>query len=353
MEKEDVSDKQTQRLVEKFFKRGLEMLEERYLLDDEEIQNPIHDEASFESYLGRLDSYKESLRLNLAAGNYGHVEWFVDVYLKEKGIIGVRKDSYSYRRLSREFMKAKLKAVSHEEKYLLEGSPSILDADPNGQSPCDTRQVSRLEQGTLISEAILRYMGENKINWGDKTEREVHASLHLFVEVVGDLPIQGIDRRRVGEFKQVLMKLPPNRKKAPKYRDRSFSQILKMDIEKTIAPKTVGKHLSWVRGLFDYACKNGIYTGLNPATDMQPKKTRRPHERSAPFTDAELEEVLRSEEYVEDKHRHPYQFWTPIIALFNPYLSMQIRALGVFRQIAQFDLSDHFLRKAVIKYILH
>ena len=83
------------------------------------------------------------------------------------------------------------------------------------------------------------------------------ASLHLFVEVVGDVPIQLIDRRKVGEFKQVLMKLPPNRKKDPRYRNKSLSQVIKMDVDKTIACKTVSKHLSWVRALFDYT-----YTSL-------------------------------------------------------------------------------------------
>ena len=40
-------------------------------------------------------------------------------------------------------------------------------------------------------------------------------------------------------------------------------------------------------------------------------------ENRAPFTKEDLEKLLRSNEYVNDKYRKSYQFWIPIIALFT------------------------------------
>jgi hypothetical protein len=65
--------------------------------------------------------------------------------------------------------------------------------------------------------------------------------------------------------------------------------------------------LSRVGTLFEYANRNGLYEAVNPATGMNPKERRSAHEKRAPFAQEELIKLFHSEEYLEDKHKQPFQ----------------------------------------------
>ena len=96
------------------------------------------------------------------------------------------------------------------------------------------------EGGYLLSEVVKKYVAENeKANWTEKSKLENESSLNLFLEVMGDVPVNSISRRRISEFKATLQKLPPNRNKVKKYRDKSFQQLLAMDIKKTLSVRTI------------------------------------------------------------------------------------------------------------------
>ena len=96
------------------------------------------------------------------------------------------------------------------------------------------------EGGYLLSEVVKKYVAENKkANWTEKSKLENESSLNLFLEVMGDVPVNSISRRRISEFKATLQKLPPNRNKVKKYRDKSIQQLLAMDIKKTLSVRTI------------------------------------------------------------------------------------------------------------------
>ena len=96
------------------------------------------------------------------------------------------------------------------------------------------------EGGYLLSEVVKKYVAENeKANWTEKSKLENESSLNLFLEVMGDVPVNSISRRRISEFKATLQKLPPNRNKVKKCRDKSIQQLLAMDIKKTLSVRTI------------------------------------------------------------------------------------------------------------------
>jgi integrase len=134
---------------------------------------------------------------------------------------------------------------------------------------------------------------------------------------MSNVAIKTLNRRQIREFKAVLQKLPPNRKKVKKFRDKSIQQLLAMDIDKTLSVRTINKILTRVGSLFKYAIQEGFFEGPNPATDMNLPLGKLEDENRAPFTKEDLEKLLLSKEYVNDKHRQSYQFWIPIIALFT------------------------------------
>jgi len=119
--------------------------------------------------------------------------------------------------------------------------------------------------------------------------------------------------------------------KRPIYRDKTISELLAMDIDKVLAPRTVNKHLGRVGTFFKYAKVNGYFVGENPATDMNIPLDPDADDKRAPYSIKDLTNIFNAEGYVRDSFNGSYMFWTPIIAVFHGMRQSEI---------AQLHLSD-------------
>jgi integrase len=322
----DLSDEEVQELVHQYLKGYVEGLESRY-----EEDPPFLDERDFYSYIDMLDDIRDDIIGYLGIGDYSTVEENVADLLGKNGVDGIEKGSPAYIKLCRGVLRAQLKGIELEKKHMSGDFSGTLEPSFTGLLPSSPFKANEEEEGERISEVIDRYVSEAEVKWKDKTKHENLSILKLFVKVVGDIPIQTVTRRKVAEFKETLQKLPPNINKNPNYRRKSISEIIQMEVPKKIAGTTVSKYLTRIGGLFDYARKNGLYDGENPATGMNPPKDKRAHEARAPFAKDDLIKLFHSEDYVEDKHKESYQFWMPILALFTGARQ---------NELAQLHLSD-------------
>lgn len=268
----------------------------------------------------------EPLKRSLATSDYTGVTSVVKDSLT-KGGYEIDEESFEFKKLCRELIKNSIKWAEIETKR----NVGDYSDDKYIGSPIALKETTKDSDSKLLSKVIGKYVLETKVNWKDKTESTHMATLNLFKEIVGDVPIQSITRKKVGEFKDVLKKLPPNMRKVKKYRYKTIPQILKMDVEKTLATLTINNNLQRVCSMFEYACINGLYDGLNPASKMQLPMDKSSGDHRAPFTIDELNKLFRSEQYLDDTFEHPFQFWTPIIALFQGMRQ---------NEIAQLYLSD-------------
>jgi integrase len=258
------------------------------------------------------------------------LEKSTDELLEKNGISHTSKSTTEYRKLCVEIHKAEIKLLPLEKRHM-QGDfsykqqlpaifPGVFKSPPEKitQTTISGAQNTDEKEAYLLSEVTKNYVAENeKANWTEKSKQENEASLNLFMEVMGNVPIKTLNRRRISEFKAVLQKLPPNRNKVKKYRDKSIQQLLQMDVQKTLSVRTINKILTRVGSLFKYAIQEGFIEGQNPATDMNLPMGKFEDENRAPFTKVELEKLLLSNHYVNDKHQKSYQFWIPIIALFT------------------------------------
>ena len=325
----DLSDERIQDLVQQYLKKYLEGLESRYYRGD--LNSAIQDRGDFYQYLGDLDLIKDDIIVYLGTGDYETVERSVAMLLEENGIEGVEKDSGAYVKICRGLLRAQLQGIEIEKKQLSSGYVEGQESSLTERPPSGIQPLHGGEKGLLISEVVDRFADEAKTNWRDKTKDENLAILNFFLRVVGDVPIQSVTRKTVGEFKQTLRKLPPNINKNPKYRKKTIPDIIKLDTPRKMSDTTISKYLVRVGAMFDYARKNGLYVGENPATGMNPKSDKRDHEARAPFTQEELIKLFRSDQYLEDGLKEPYQFWMPILALFTG---------ARLNELAQLHLSD-------------
>jgi integrase len=337
---EKLPDNRIQEIVQKYLKSYIDDIEER-MYSDELLPFEI-DYQSFYQYINTLDETKQDIIVDLGIRDYRTVERIVDDLFKENGIENIDKSSVSYQKLCRGILKAQLMGIDIEKNQMLGDYSDNINID----SPISLQQTTKNSDSKLLSEVIGKYVSESKVKWKEKTESTHLATLRLFREIIGDVPIQSITRKRVGEFKDVLKKLPPNIRKVKKYRDKTIPQILKMDVKKKLATQTVNHHLQRVCSMFEYACINGLYDGLNPASKMQLPMDKSSGHSRASFTLDELNKLFRSEKYLDDTFEYPFQFWTPVIALFHGMRQNEIAQLYLsdIKQLEDgvwvFDLND-------------
>jgi integrase len=321
-------DDQIQKLVHRYIKTSIKDWDKSFYeeFDLEVNPAPFDDARTLKSYIDSLDDIRQDLIVNLNLGNFSMLEKSIDTLLEKNGINHTSKGSIEYRKLCVEIHKAAIQLLPLEKRHMQgdfsykEELPAIFP-DVFKKPPEQIIQTIQSgarnvveEDASLLSEVIQNYVAENeKANWTEKTKQENESSLRLFLEVMSNVAIKTLNRRQISEFKAVLQKLPPNRKKVKKFRDKSIQQLLAMDIDKTLSVRTINKILTRVGSLFKYAIQEGFFEGPNPATDMNLPLGKLEDENRAPFTKEDLEKLLLS----NDKHRQSYQFWIPIIALFT------------------------------------
>ena len=169
-----------------------------------------------------------------------------------------------------------------------------------------------------ISEVIEKYCLESRVHWRPKTEFENRFILDLIVDALGDKQIGSLTLEDMRQYKEVVLSLPKNRSKMPKYRDKSVAELLTMDIpqEDRLGGRNALKYLSRGKTFFNWARLNGFMTTeigsvLTYKLPEREKKTR------TPFSQRELRSLIKSEEYLKGLHKHPHHFWLPLLGMFT------------------------------------
>ncbi len=163
----------------------------------------------------------------------------------------------------------------------------------------------------------------------DKTLRGYKSHLDTFLEILGDVPVHQITRKRAREAVAILKQLPPNRNKLPAYRDLSIASIIELQPSKTLSNTTVKLHIERVSALFEFGKKEQMCS-FNPFESLKPKKQRRPDEERKIFNDADLR-ALFFPENKRTKPGYPSRLWIPLISVYS---GMRLE------EIAQLDSSD-------------
>ncbi|GAB4265774.1 MAG: hypothetical protein Kow0065_16560 [Methylomicrobium sp.] len=188
------------------------------------------------------------------------------------------------------------------------------------QSPAPN-QTAR--QDHLYSKVSKLYLedGQASNRWRPKSFVQVEASLNLFQEFVGDISIAQIDKAIVRDFKSQFLKLPSNRKKKAAYRDKSFHQLVEMDIpeQDRIDVKTVRSNMMRIGAFFSWAKDHG-FIDQNPFERLAPQKKRvKASSMRDIFEHNDLKIIFESQEYKNGflHGSNDWKYWIPIIGLYT------------------------------------
>ena len=102
---------------------------------------------------------------------------------------------------------------------------------PKVSSESNSRIIESDNQSPKFSEIIpeyLDFMRKNKRRLSSIDETKV--SYLDFIEIVGDKPISDYTRNDARDYRNIISKLPKNRRKIKIYRDKSINELLKMEI---------------------------------------------------------------------------------------------------------------------------
>lgn len=206
-------------------------------------------------------------------------------------------------------------------------------AAPRTPSPSATAHppAAAKTEKVMLSSVIEAFCGSRiaEKNWSAKTEAENRAIYALWLDIVGDQPIETYGYEQHRDYKTRLMKLPPNINKKPVCKGKCIDQIIAMKLP-PMNVTTANKNLGRVGSLFGWAVAHG-YTTLNPASSMTIPAQRSAKEQRDVFSEADLMVLFGTNEYAKGRHSDSYMHWIPLIGYYSG---------ARLNEIAQLHLTD-------------
>ncbi len=184
--------------------------------------------------------------------------------------------------------------------------------------------------GGLLSSNAKTFFERKRIE--GKKIKEIESDKRIveeFIEIVGDIDFSTITKKEVSHYIDVQIKLPPNRKKSPKYRDLSINEVMKLKLsQKEIqTPQNINKRITKLSVFGNWGVRQGLLI-TNPFSGMKFSVKKQPHTRQ-PFTADELRKIFKPETYLKwtIHFSHPYRkdrvsnhlpyYWIFLLGIFS------------------------------------
>lgn len=170
-----------------------------------------------------------------------------------------------------------------------------------------------------IREAWEAYRQENAKGWRPATLQEYERTIHEFLSpgFVGDKSLARLGRNDLIKYREILRCLPVQRTKHKHYRTLSVGQLLDLKLPRSacLSDRSINERLILLGSFFGW-CRHVQGWLTDDVTYKVQLKAPSSRERAA-FTEEDIGKLFGSPEYRDNLHRHPYQFWVPLLGLFT------------------------------------
>lgn len=320
-----LTDKQIYELVRSYINTSLQDME------DMKVHN-IFVPRDIEELSDQIESTEYVIYEKREALAYNHLKSIHHItkrVLEENGLT-VDEDSSSYKKLSRELIKADIKILETELKRLTgdysDPEGSLIAGYGGGfQTPSVQGGIeAETETSSLdmsLTDLIELYVKEKmaKGDWSDKTHQEHMSIFSFFHELMGNPEIKTIRRPFMVECLDKMQRLPARRKQLAEYRDKTIDELLALPSNPNpIGVQTIKKRIVAISSLFKWAVDNE-YMSRNPATGLAPKDSRSDDEHRQVYSPELIQKMVDviAEKYRWKQADRPDRWWIPLIAIYN------------------------------------
>lgn len=211
---------------------------------------------------------------------------------------------------------------------------------------------SNITSSTLDS-AFEEFISHNKTSWkGSSTmENTFRVSYYpVFKSVVRDKKTSDITKSDINEFIKLVLNLPANKTKIPKYQKKTFLDFLTMTVPEKdrLSPTTQEKYIRSI-GSFLKWLKRNDYSEIDldaPLKNVKFSKTRSNEQRNS-YTKSDLKKMFNSDQYIQGGHKQQSHFWVPLIGLYtgarlNEICQLQVKDVYLDRETKRwvFDINE-------------
>ena len=213
-------------------------------------------------------------------------------------------------------------------------TPIIENFVPEPTEPYRVQEPVQLSglPSTPVSECIELFLSE-KGDVREMTIKECKTALKFIIEEFGDIPIGKLDKEKGTLIRSHIRKLPKNRTKIPKYRDKDLHELIQMKIPSMdlIHPTTINKHLGHLSSFMSW-CSTLGYSDINPFKGTKLKKNTIAREDRDPFSEQEIKQIFSKDNYlfytqVENGGFGLSYYWAPLIGLSSGLRANEICSL--------------------------
>ena len=301
-----LSEAQIQSLLDQHLRQSLNEDEERRLSVGRIDSDDLDDELEAISFI------KSDLKEELAVNDYEGISSHVDDFLKELKVKPDKK-SKNYKKLCRELLKVYIRILDITEKRAV-GDYSDQFSTSTFSNSSKAEQKDQLKLSKVIPKFVSEFMKADR--WTEKTKSENEAVFDLFIKISGDVPINQYDHQAIRQYKETLGKLPANRNKIEKYRDKTIDKIISMPDVKPMAVNSVNKNIRRLSQLFKWAVQNG-YIERNIVEGMSLPETKRQDKYREVFDKEDLAKIFSSPIHKKKEYLHSYYYWLPLLGLYT------------------------------------
>ncbi len=157
-------------------------------------------------------------------------------------------------------------------------------------------------------------------NWSTpKTETQYRSTLGFLISLVGDVPVNRVEKKDARELIELICKLPPNIKGTHSaYKGMSLKEIVASNPSKKLSSTTIGHHITRLKSFFNWTQANYDELNANPFKGLKAPKQNKAVSRET-FTSADIVKIFSCYLYNHDEWpsrksgKQDSKFWIPLI----------------------------------------
>ncbi|MDC0223954.1 site-specific integrase [Deltaproteobacteria bacterium] len=252
----------------------------------------------------------------------------VAILLEEEGIKDINRKSDSFRVFRENYIKIQSLTIKWKRELVKGETTSpfdlvsqILDSDltpktelqpiienihsPEPREPylVETKSVevkyNKVEKEKKISEVIDEFLVLRKGVVGEKLLSEYKVITDDFVEIIGNIPVSSLSKDSIRTYIKTQLKLPPNRRKNPIYRELDIENLLKLKEVKPQSRLYVNKFLTRLTTLMNFGVSQGYFKD-NPILGMKiPIPKIQGRKKREPFSQEDLSKILTPKTFLD------------------------------------------------------